>query len=233
MKKATILLAAFTLMAVSAFGASCPATATVQDYIDFGSSGCSIGDKTFSSFTFSGSASGTSTPLIASNVSVVPITNGGASGDEIGLGFNSLWVANSNSFSDTVIQFTVTVIGGGPQLISDASIVQSSGGFTGTGAATVSEGICGPVPCLTEVSAYTVNTQGTTKLSDHVVFTPTGTIRAVKDIGVAGGTNGTATLSYVEDTFSQTSVPEPASIVLLGSVITGLCMLARRRRALN
>ena len=111
-----------TAMAV-AFGATCPTIGTVQDYVNLGSTGCSIGDKLFTNVLFSSSAAGTSVPLLANNVSVVPITNGGSTGDEIGLGFNSLWVANSNSFSDTVIQFTVTVIGGGPQLISDASIV--------------------------------------------------------------------------------------------------------------
>lgn len=232
MKRLAICITLLTIaVAAPVFGAAC-VTGTVASYQALnGSGGCTIGDKIFSNFSFAASAGGGSSVLAASSITVTPVTNGGTSGTEIGLQFNSLWSAGSNSFSDTTITFEVQVIGGGGFMIDDASTVQSSSGFTGTGQASVTEGICGPAPCTnTSTSTTTIKEQGTTQLSDHITFTPTGSIMAVKDIGVQGGTNGTATISQVTDTFSQTSVPEPASVFLLGGAMVGLCTLVRRRQ---
>src|ERR1051326_3647234 len=214
-KKILLSVAAGAILQTAAWGAAC-VTGTIATYEALGSAGCNIGDKTFSDFTFVSSASGGATAPTAAGVTVTPVTIGG----EIGLQFNALWTAGSNQTADTTIGFDVAVTGGGAFLIDDASTVQSSSGFTGTGSASVTEGICGPVPCSPTTSTTTINTAGTTQLSDHIVFSPTGSVHAVKDIGVSGGTAGTASISQVIDTFSQTAVPEPASILLLGSVLT-------------
>jgi hypothetical protein len=111
----------------------------------------------------------------------------------------------------------------GAAIIKDASLVQSASGFTGTGDATITETLGG----ITSIT--TVNTQGTTILSANTNFTPTGSIGVVKDIGVSGGTNGTASISAIQDTFSQV-VPLPATFVLFGTGLAGLGLVRRRRK---
>jgi hypothetical protein len=222
------------LLTSQAWAATCVSGATLADYIALGSTGCTIGDKTFSNFALTTSQSGGATAPTAAGITITPVTTGGSTGNEIGLQFNALWTAGSNQTADTTINFDVAVTAGGSFLIDDASTVQSTSGFTGTGSASVTEGICanaGPSTCIPVTSTTTIKTSGTTVISDHVVFAPTGSIHAIKDIGVSGGTNGTASISQVVDSFSQTGVPEPASIFLMGSVMVGICGVIRRRRS--
>jgi hypothetical protein len=61
-------------------------------------------------------------------------------------------------------------------------------------------------------------------------FTPTGSVQVEKDIAVTGGTTGFATLSEAQDTFSQTTVSEPASLAMLGVSLLALGVGRYRRK---
>jgi len=221
-----MMLAAAVILQTAAWSATC-VVGTVQSYIDLNATGgCTIGDKQFSNFSFATSAGGGAVALTSTAVTLSPIA-----GPDIGLQFNAAWFVGSGQSLDTTIGFDVTVIGGGGFLIKDASTVQSASGTTGTGIASVSEGLCIGSPCVPVLGTNTIVSAGTTILASNVIFAPSGTLHAVKDIGVSGGSSGTAQISQVTDTFSQTQVPEPTSILLLGSVMVVTGGFFRRRQA--
>jgi hypothetical protein len=186
---------------------------------------CTIDDKTFANFSLVSNATGTALAIPATGITVVPVI----SGNEEGFQFDAAWTAGSNSTSDSTIGFSVAN-SSGAATIEDASLVQSSGGFTGTGSATVSEGLSLTQPPCSKpfTNLFTVDTSGTTVLGDQTMFTPTGLVTACKDLTVAGGTSGTASLSVIEDTFSQV-VPEPSTLILFGIGLVGFCFWMRRK----
>jgi hypothetical protein len=73
----------------------------------------------------------------------------------------------------------------------------------------------------------------TSKLFDHVSFAGVTEIDVMKDIELLGGTDGSAALlSGVENQFSETTTPEPGSLVLFGSGIVCLAGVLRRKLSL-
>ena len=208
--------------------APCAPTASLQDYLNMGAGGCTIEDKIFSDFSYSSSAQGGATAIAASGITVTPITTP----LDPGLQFQANWSASSGQVSDSSIGFTVTTLSGAA-LIEDASIVQLGGSVVGTGTANLGEGICVGFNC--QNTTFTLNTLNTTdaaliKLGDHQIFTPTGQVRATKDIGVAGNGSGFASVSLMSDQFSEIpQVPEPGTITLFGTGLLGCAAILRRR----
>jgi hypothetical protein len=195
--------------------------------------GCTIGDKTFSNFTYTSSATN-ATKIDAGGVTVDTIGPAGSgatlSGPDIGLQFNAGWTVGSGQILDSLIGFDVAVTDG-PALIKDAGLVQGGSGISGNGIGSVAENACAPAPCTPSgaINLLTVDTAGEVSLTDMAIFTPTGSLSVTKDISV-NGNSGTAEISRVNDTFSQTSVPEPASLTLLGSTLVAFGWVGHRRR---
>ena len=187
----------------------------------FGTAGfsCYIGTLDFSDFTYSSASSNPPAPTPDTAVTVNVVNN--ASG--IGFLFNSSWTANGPSeFSDAIIGFTVSVVGGGPATLEDAALVQTGGiDSTNTGSRdSVGEDACsGPSnnnpPCTQQWALVTSQTSNTINTTAHAFYTPTGSISVSKDISAISGSdpNAFASISGVQDTFSQ--VPEPRSLALL------------------
>ena len=202
------------------------------------SGGCVIGDKIFSAFNYLGPAvtgGGIAPPASGIVVNTLGPSGTGAGGtstqfpSNIGLSFTGTWDAlSSGATADGDIAFDVSVVGGGPMLIEDAGLAQTSGPVTGTGVAQVGENGCSGItyPCTQQWGVATIQTGSTYNNVNDTLFTPTGTISVTKDINVAAGSNGTAALSNVQDTFSQTAVPEPRAIsMLLGfGLVAGLAL---------
>jgi hypothetical protein len=230
----TGLLAA--LLTSSAFATTCPDGGNLSAFLGAGYS-CQIGDKVFSNFTYTDSAVGGAVAVPATGVTVDTLgpTTGSnpasIANANIGLQFNAGWDANAGQVTDSDIGFTVTVVGGGSMLIEDLGLAQVAG-VAPNGSASVAEAGCGPAPCTPGVlSVLTFNNgSSNTATAETLISTPVGSVTVSKDISASGGTTGFANLSLVSDTFSQTSVPEPASLILFGSVLAGVCGIVRRRR---
>ena len=79
------------------------------------------------------------------------------------------------------------------------------------------------------ISIYKINPPGFTHASDAILFPhPVPALHAQKDI-FAFAENGLAYLSFIDQTYSQTSVPEPGTLGLLGIGLLGLAGYSRRR----
>jgi hypothetical protein len=177
-----------------------------------------IGDKQFSDFSYSF----TGDMPDASQVEVVAITD---KDGNFGLRFQGAFIDTTTpGGSDALIGYTVNVLG------KDQSIVGAHMAGNPT--------LLGCVGSISVVDSFDFDPElrlrifadqpgAGTQSADWVDFEPLQSIRVLKDIlGFAG--NGSVTLSFVDQTFRQAKVPEPAALLLLGAM--GLA-LARRRRA--
>jgi hypothetical protein len=208
---------------------TCASDWSIAQYISTynGNGGCVVGDKIFSNFSYIASGDNAIPGTDVTVQTIGPAGSGATNIDntfpsDIGLEFAAPWTVPPGTSTDAAIGFDVT-IGSGPLEIEDAGLVQTSG-VTGTGTASVVENGCsGAVfPCTQEWNVLT----NANDFANDTIFTPTGTISVSKDISVASGSNGTATISLVQDVFSQTSVPEPRSLsLLLGfGLVAGLAL---------
>jgi hypothetical protein len=245
MKKALIFGALITGLGATRMWATpsatpCPTTGTeLSTYLVSGFS-CQVGDKIFSNFTYTSSSQGGALTIGASSVEVE--TLGSLTGTDpaevsnanIGLQFSAGWTAMAGQESDSVIGFTVTVVNGSNMLIKDTGLAQTSGVIGSSSLASVAEEACTATPPATctpgTISIMTFD-DGTTDSAvvNDVTFSPSGSITVSKDITVTdSGSSGQAEISVVSDTFSQTAVPEPATMLLVGGALCGIALIRRR-----
>lgn len=217
----------------------CPDGANYATYLALNASGgCFIGDKLFTSFSYSATSIGT-TPVPASAVRVTTIGSPVATIlDPVNFGFlfNAPWFVGAGQTLDSVIDFTVTTISGQRLIVDDT--LTMAGGFSGTGVARVDETVClgGPIGGCPpgggrDKHVFTSLATGT-RLTDHIpdatrTFPAQSTVSVIKDILVTGGENGTANITVVINTVSQ---PEPATLLMIGSGLLGLGLLHRKMK---
>ena len=200
-----------SLAAVVASGSAnavpCGST-TLDNWLVSGFS-CTVGDKTFSNFTyqadgFNGTNGHSNVP--ASSVGVGPaFTTAGP-----GVGFNAFWNNTGTTSADALLTFRVTAPATTP--IIDFHLLL--------------DGVIGPVLDVASLSNG-VTLSSSDNLEHAVTFAPVTSLLVIDDIGVNPG----GTISSVEKQFSQ--VPGPvvgAGLPGLVMACGGLLALARRRR---
>ena len=204
-----------------------------QDSVSLGSlvsgatEGIQVGDKLFTGFNYSRIGD---MPL-ASDVNVLgfrdPFGNWGIS-------FHGAFVdLPGNGFSDALIRFVVDIdpvfLQQGYR-ISDAHLFLGGVGVGENSAFIVDESFLGLNETMS-VFKSTIN-QGGTKLSDSAYFDPTMTrLHVTKDVFAlaAEGSSLPARATVIDQSFSQTNIPEPATLMILALGSFGLISKVRRR----
>lgn len=202
------------------------ATSTLQDLINAGSTGITIGDKTFYNFSYQGS------PATASDITVTQPAS-----SDIGLQFNFSWRSADGVNEDSVIRYCVHVNDTTPQNLINGVGLTFNGTANPAGVltnASVTENVtdlngnqlAGSPISVIDFGPGNANNQDSASL---VVDPAVRDLCVTKDISVhsapANLQGGIATIGFVDNTFSQ--VPEPASLGVIGA---GALLALKRRR---
>jgi hypothetical protein len=201
----------------------CPTTGNYGTLESLGS--CTIGDKTFSDFTYSDSAVG-AVPVPDSALTYTTIDSGPSA---IGFLFGVALTAPAGGVNTLGIGYTVT-----GSDITDAAVTMAGVSAIGPGSsASIGETICpghAIAGCLSSLPLSTfLIAGGPAKTSDMTAFSPVGTLGVLKGLSVVGGT-GLATLPLFSDTVSESVVPEPGFYGVLTGGVGVVLMFARRRK---
>ena len=229
MKSFLIVAGAFMAVAGSALAMSFP-TCVAGTYTSYEalSGGCVINNLLFSNFSDMKASSGNAVTLAASSITVTPDF---VSLDE-GLGFTAAWSVTSPGSMDSLLSFTVQTVDGSKTL-NDIDL-SFNGAATGSGTTATTETYCvgstiGTAHCPTPIKTIAVSSPSGVSGPVTQFYAPTNALSVSKDIILAAGTSGTASISLVSNTYSQTGVvPEPMSFVYLGTGLIAIGLLRRR-----
>lgn len=222
MKK--VLLLVFLLVLASVAGAEpiCGngnlSTYVVQGYA------CEIGDLIFSNFGYT--PTGTSNSISAQGVAVDVISEPG----NVGFQFNGGWSVRTQNGSTQILDSLITFRVTGPAITS--MHLWFNGADFDTGLAEVVETYClggtQTTSCPSGSSGQLHVTSFGHVFEWDLKFAPVKMISVSKDINVNSGSNGTASISQVINTFDY-DVPEPLSLLLCGTGLFALGFLRRRK----
>ncbi len=197
---------------------------SLQSYIDLGSGGCSIEDKTVFGFLDLGILGG-AIPILPSDVAVTPIETPG----EPGLTFDFGVSAGPGEFFQALFAFSVAVDPGGMPI---GAVSLSLGGSAvdpdGANSALLCIGTLDPA-CPTPDTVILFDIGVDSLLSDSRAFAPLAALDLVADIVVDAGLSGSATLSSATLRFQEIRVvPEPVLSIPLAAGLLALTRIRRR-----
>ena len=236
---AVVVCFATMLAGGQANAAPCSTSGTFADLQNAGS--CTIGDKTFSNFTYNPTELGgaTEVPATAFDFTTINDVN-----NQWGFEFTFPLTSGVNQSNDIALGYTVAVTNGAA-LIDSLEAGPITGSISGTGTASVGETYCLAASTTVGCPSADLGVLGATlpTAGDNVTipgencllqsgcpFFDVSEIAITKDLITNGGTNGSASLSILYNTVDQATVPEPASLSLLGVGLFGIGAFRRFRK---
>ncbi len=240
MKKSAL---AILLSLLASTAAATPVTCGVQpdwsDYFFAYPSGCEVGDKLIAAFSSSSSVTSSIGTLIRFPT---PLSSPDSAGFEFSLLnsglFGSPFFAGSSQTTTFGIAFRATVEPGGGLITGDLFSLLGMQ-VTGTGAIAASQVACFGGTFTRPIPVSPVCSSGLTALaslsspqdSAMASFSPVDSIDLSLLVTLSGGSNGSASLTGVRMLAAEAvPVPEPSSLVLLGSTVAMLTRTLRPRR---
>ena len=189
-----------------------------------------VGDKVFSDFVLNPYSEGIEPNFNKMYVQGVQDTTTG----DYGLRFNGfLWSVGSGQTIAVDLSFKVSILPD-PNYkdyrIEDVWLYLTGVGAAGTGRVTVGENVWDDFPGTQVAYLYCTYDANGVYLKDHAEFAPLKEIYIqTKYIVVEGGPSGSAHFSEFFQFYSQSQVPEPATLVLLGTA--GIWIFTRKKRS--
>ncbi|MEX2168693.1 MAG: PEP-CTERM sorting domain-containing protein [Pirellulales bacterium] len=220
--------AAFINLTPAGPGPDTDGSVVLADLISGEVEGITVGDKHFDNFSYFSTVD----MPIAANVNVIGIIDAdGNYGLRFQGGFKDLFDPGGES-SDSLIGFDVSVANPQTHLISDVHLFGNPS-LSGSGSlnafAEVVETISGAFGDAQLRIQNDLNGLINAAWIDPLPF-PVATLHVIKDIQLFSTDGVRATISFVDQTFSQVVIPEPSSMALLCVVFVAIGWVGTRSR---